>query len=523
MNRQVFGGWPIDLVLVLGLFAFALTVRLSFITLVPPLWDSEVSEALDAADIALGRTLPLVLPSQPHLGPVAAYPLALVLRVFGLSPFVPRMFVAVTGALTVASAYLLARAWGGRVAGLIAGMLLAINPFHIFINSHIFWTNSITPLLTTLALTALSVAIQQRHRHGPSTERIWLVLSALLFGLALQSHPSVLGLLPGVAIWLVAQRDLISRLRERWTWLAASSAIAAYANMIVFNLANGFRSVTVASSKSYALPEQSVAMTGYVGRLRGLTTEFLRMLNGYLPESIDFDLPIFAVTAWFVLALLIDLKKRRGLFFWTTLSTALVIGYSNKVYNAGFSERYIMFLLPIAFVAMGLAVDDVWQWLVDRQWPRGLVALVGLAGIITLAYLFSQPLSVLDDYYRQEVELGRSNQAYAAWNESAVRYAQSGYSVMIGRQLDQEQVIRFGSTYGTVLDYLLRMQGIATLFESVEDLKLALSAAPQSKTLLLLERGEFASLRRVVPLCVVEEKPRSVMAVYPGAGASCAR
>src|SRR6266581_3916310 len=65
------------------------------------------------------------------------------------------LFVLTVGCLTVVAAWLLGRAWGGPFAGLIAGSLLATNPVHVLVNSHIAYSNCITPLFTTLGLWAV--------------------------------------------------------------------------------------------------------------------------------------------------------------------------------------------------------------------------------------------------------------------------------------------------------------------------------------------------------------------------------
>ena len=44
-----------------------------------------VTAAIDAADVALGRSAPLALPSAQSIGPVLVYPRALVLWIFDLS------------------------------------------------------------------------------------------------------------------------------------------------------------------------------------------------------------------------------------------------------------------------------------------------------------------------------------------------------------------------------------------------------------------------------------------------------
>jgi hypothetical protein len=99
-----------------------------------------------------------------------------------------------------------------RIAGLLAAGLLATNGPHVVVNSHIAWSNCLTPLLTTLAFWALLRAGEARP---------FLPLAGLLLGLALQTHPLVVAMLPGLAL-AVLLHDARS-LRTPWPWLAAAA------------------------------------------------------------------------------------------------------------------------------------------------------------------------------------------------------------------------------------------------------------------------------------------------------------
>jgi len=83
--------------------------------------------------------------------------------------------------------------------------------------------------------------------------------------------------------------------------------------------------------------------------------------------------------------------------------------------------------------------------------------------------------------------------------------------------LDDEFVVRYGSTYGVVMGYLLRMEGFAPTLADRADVPHLLEAEPTTRTLLLLARqGEFSVLRTQLPLCVVSGLQGRVMATYRG-------
>src|SRR5439155_2046823 len=111
-------------------------------------------------------------------------------RLFGLDPDLPRILALVAGVATVPAAYWLGRELHSRAAGLLAAVLVAAMPFHILIASHVGWSHCLTPLFATLALAALARAL--RRGEGPA-----LALAGLLVGLALQTHPLAVLLLPG--------------------------------------------------------------------------------------------------------------------------------------------------------------------------------------------------------------------------------------------------------------------------------------------------------------------------------------
>src|SRR3954447_24902195 len=168
-----------DVLVVAVLLVAAAAVRLPYLWDIPRFTD-ESNEALKALVIAHGRIVPLTN-IDPYIGPLWNYLLAGVFLATGPSLSTPRTVVAILGILTVVPTYLLGRSLGGHGVGALAAAFLALSPAHIVVNSHIGWSNCITPLLTTLALWLTHRAIIRTVPSG-------LAWAGIVWGLALQTH-----------------------------------------------------------------------------------------------------------------------------------------------------------------------------------------------------------------------------------------------------------------------------------------------------------------------------------------------
>lgn len=518
--RTIRASRALDLLLASALFLAALSVRLPYLALVPPWWNSEISEALDAANIALGSSLPLVVPSQPHIGVVGIYPLALLLKLISLNPFLPRIFTAVCGALTVAATFALVRVIGSRSSALVAAALLAANPFHILINSHIFWTNSLTPLFTTLAFTALLRTLEPNPALAIQSRRRWLVLAFFLWSLALQSHPSVWALAPGILVALLLEPRNRESLRAAWTFAAPLVGLAAYSNVLVFNLLTNFASLRVLSAKTYALPNPPDFFPGFPERLGNLLLELVRIVSGTL-GPLQWDAPTTAIAVWGLGALAFALHHHRALVLFPALSSVLTIAFFNQAYNLAYAERYVMFLVPLLFAMMALAVSDIARALdLKTRAPilrRGALAI----GIAFVVFLAARSLPSLLNFYAGEIQAGRSNETYLAWNNLSARYAGMSYRVFLDEDLNQYQAVRNASDVGRTLEYLFRMNGVETqVLGGARAQVLERGLAPVAFALQLDERGTELAQQRVW-LCLADDPTRRAAFIYVGRNGLC--
>src|SRR5439155_14828365 len=155
------------------------------------------------------------------------YLLAGAFFIFGEHARVPHLLVAFVSAASCPILYLFGKEVDGRATGFVAAVLLACNTQEIFYGSHWGYSNSLTPALAAVALWMLSRSFK--------TRSVWsLLCGTFTFGLALQTHPTAVVLVPSIvtAFFLEGRPWL----RGRWPFLAIGTAALGYANVIAYNL-----------------------------------------------------------------------------------------------------------------------------------------------------------------------------------------------------------------------------------------------------------------------------------------------
>ena len=217
-----------ELLLIVALVALALAVRLPYLWDIPRFTD-ETAEARIGLRIAAGEVFPLTN-RDPYIGALWNYVLAAGFAIGGASLFTPRTIIAVLGALTVVPTYLLGRTIGLSVRSCdtdsvctrddhdrtLAGLLLALAPAHIVVNSHIAWSNCLTPLFTTLGLWLTTPRWRGGARRCSSGR-------ASSGSASRRTRPDAL-LLPGVALGVAIARP--RWLLGPWPWLAVRRGAA---------------------------------------------------------------------------------------------------------------------------------------------------------------------------------------------------------------------------------------------------------------------------------------------------------
>lgn len=478
-----------QLVASLLLLCAAVAVRLPNFMTVPAISD-ESREVLWGLDIARGVHFPLTS-VDTYDGPLFPYLMALAFRVLGISPELPRLLVLVLNALAVVATYWLGILWSKRMtnrivfqqlAGLIAASFMLTSSVQIFVNSHLAWSNSTTPFFTTLTVLAFAYALQR------VSLRRWLVAGAL-YGIALQTHPSVIMLAPALSLSVVFDSRGRAALKTGVPFWGVVAALSTYSPVILHNLlslGSAQASIDTAVRRTYAfgLPENWIE---YVARLGMHSIELLRALGSsfetfantadYLNSPLVFGFLLSLIAALLFLA-------RRGNPFPALAvgSTILLLAVFDRRTNFPYDTRYFGFLLPLIFAAFGILgaflVRVLWTWTPENL--RRVTAPILLAGrviltavfLINLARLVIFPLYVLVGV-NQFFLLNGLNSVPLLELAQRARVEQARRVWMDNDLTGEAYWMCNGVTAGEALAYLMELNTIPVQFTDVAQLHLS--------------------------------------------------
>ncbi len=456
-----------------------------------PMFTFESADVLLAARIAREGTRPLVSLTDSYMGPLFHYMLA---AGFGLGGELgwPRVFVLVMGSLTVGLTYVLGanlaslaisestagRRGRIRLAGVLAALLMAVSFVPVVVNSHVDWSNSITPFWTTLFLVIVVEAVR---RGRPSL----LIAAGVTGGLALQTHPSAIAILLGGGLWIALAKP--KWLRTPAPWLAAAVAVLAVGNLVYFNVATGGASVDRASVRHYAYTggagarEYASNMAGFLRQsYQTVGSTFLatdaqdadpRAMAGALrqPGAI-----LYGVVVLVALAKMVSSGRLASMPAMCWLVALVVLPYFNRGWHHYVLGRYLSPLLAPTFAAMGVVLA---AGLVTRPVRAKTLATAALC-VVLVAY----PLVRLDRFYDGEEQAGRTNARVWQLAEALRHLGTEENPILLDEGL-KELEFPEGSDARRSLDLLLRVAG--TPHRTREDHELV--AAPEGAYLVLSE------------------------------------
>jgi 4-amino-4-deoxy-L-arabinose transferase-like glycosyltransferase len=402
------------------------------------------------------------------------------------------------GAAMVVLTYLFARDVAGRWPAAIAAGLLLTSGGHIIINSHTARSNSTTPLLTTAAIWLIYRALEDRRwdwvaggwvarRPDPRL----LAPAGLLVGLALQTHLSVIALLPGLAAYAVWRGRRL--LRTPWPYLAGVGVLLGYANMLVYNLLNDFWSLRHASSlQSGYTGGRATDVSYYLTNFGALVQSLARLLSGTIETDASPARFVYSVLA---IAGLVLLARRGGLLLvLAAASIVVVLPYFNPRYGPILSGRYLIPLLPLGFLAIGCVVVASARWVNARTSARRARWVPVAAGAFLALALF--PLLALTSYYREVLLDGRTNEPLHQLSAAIVAGREPGELVLLDEGLAQEQ-LGAGGTDLKAFRMLLGTHGVPHEITKVADVDQSLFESVPS-VLLLAETKKRQLLPRAL-------------------------
>jgi len=449
-----------DLLIAGALSLGGLLARLPYVALVPVFTDG-VIHTMYALSIQPGKFMPLK-GLDAYSGPLFAYLLAGWLRLFGSTSAMPRLLMAVMGALTVGLTFLLARALGlSRPWAALPALLMAANPHHILINSHISGATYTIPLFSTAFMLALALGV----RRGSG---VWLVAAGVLLGMALQGNPVPALMLPGVAVWFLAQRKLTIGPRTRWPYLAAAGFVLGYAPVIFYNLRYEWVGVAVAGTRSYVW-QPNLSLPVYLQNLGRLVLQLCHQAGGVLTEG-DETLgtlagPQLLLSAWALAGLIYTARLRQpvGLPTLAVGSQALIMPWLSSLYGVTSATRFTNHLTPLMCVAMGVLAEGAWSYF-RAQNPNRVESTRWLAGALLVA-LSLWPLVSLARYYQRAETRGETNAHYFAFfDEFAQQWR--GEKIYLSETLDAfnptEYLLAANHVPYTMMNFGRLMERLAT-------------------------------------------------------------
>lgn len=394
----------------------ALVLRLARLSFQPLWWDEGWS--LYFATTSVGQMLEL---TAVDIHPPLYY---LVLHswigLFGPTPLSVRLLSVLAGMAAVPVAYLAGRRLGGRPAGLLAALLLAISPLHIFYSQEV----RMYGLVTTLGVIAFACTLD------------WLDLPRRAAGIAPLSEPANRTGQPSLAAWLgyvlaataalytqyyaafllLALNLLVigrawrshDRTRRLGKWLAAQAAVVAlYVPWLVYA---GAKLVTYVQNKVQADKDLPLGPLTYLGRhlaafgwghAEGALAGWWWL--GLLP------IVVLAV-AWAWWRLRVARSKgaekppaARGALGWGQLAAVVAVvlacGYAVNLvfpFNPERSERLLLVALPFYVLLLAAVLAAAWRRRPALAWAG--LALMAALSVVSLAFFYSVPRYPDDDY-----------------------------------------------------------------------------------------------------------------------------
>jgi 4-amino-4-deoxy-L-arabinose transferase-like glycosyltransferase len=436
-----------------AMLGIAAAARWPNLWLIPTFTDETIEVRL-AYDIARGQAAPLTN-VDPYIGALWNWLLAVGFWMFGLSPWLPRLLVLVTGVATVGAAWWLGREIGGRsggrLASIVAGLFMAGCSTHVLVNSHVAWSHATTPLWTTLGFACLARALR-------GCDPRWLVGAGFLLGLGVQTHVTAILLLPGAVLAILVQRPGL--VRTRWAAVGALAFALALSNVLLFNVltAGGSLRGGQAVLSEYTGQEEGLDAGSYGENLGRLTLATAWVLSGaiekrrFVGETLGQPL-LLGYLALAVGSVLWAARRGRWLPLLVAAPYLLALPLLQGKYEPILNGRYVMPVLPLVFAAIGLAVADAWAALAAR-WPARRAALGGaLLGLTTLVALY--PLAPLATYQRS----ARTNHAILAAYESVLAARAPDEVVLLDYGLDGVFFMAAGSAFKS-MELLLGGSGV---------------------------------------------------------------
>jgi 4-amino-4-deoxy-L-arabinose transferase-like glycosyltransferase len=357
------------------------------------MWDADQGhDMLVLLALARDGVVPLVGPPTSigdfHHGALYYFLLAPAALASGADPLVVVGLIAAAGVLAVAVVWWLGRSIGGAIAGLAAGMLMAVSATAIE-ESTFIWNPNLIALSSSIAFAAA-------WRAWTTWRTRWWLVAAGALAVTMQLH--VLGwvLLVPFAAFLAADTRRTSAVDRGGVWRAGLGALIVIALSYLPLLAHELGSGLTETRAVLAFLTGGGSETATLNPLARIVVVGLRTLSWPLAGLIT-----AAPIAVFVAALAIvgicvwrlraesPRERRAAVWFGATLAWSIVAlaiaAPSLAIVVEGLpNDHYHAFLDPLVFVLAGLGVAAYWRWgIAGRVVAVAAVAAIGGFNVAT--------------------------------------------------------------------------------------------------------------------------------------------
>jgi len=304
--------------------------------------------------------------------PVYYFLLHLWMGLFGDGPLALRSLSALLGALLPPALALLGAELGHRRAGLIAGLLAALNPMLVWYSQEV---RMFGPATTLAVLATLCLARALRATRGRT---LWLVGFILCSLAGVYSYLFIALLLPALALWALVCWARQKPRRGRRLWEIA----AAFAVVIAGCAPLALQALRVGGAEAQA----GQPFAGALKTLATLATAYTLRQTPW-PALLQTILTACAAILWLAGVVAAPARGRWLLLLW--LGAPLLIGnFLLAVDSTVFAEtRYFLFLIPALCLGWGFALAGA----IERRRKLGLLLLAGgvLVALLALTYLWT--------------------------------------------------------------------------------------------------------------------------------------
>lgn len=322
-----------------------------------------------------GHSFPVYLTAWGSgMNALASYLMMPFIAVFGLEVWVIRLPQLIASCLTLVAVFGIVRRLAGGRAALIALLLVAVCPWHVYLSRWGLESN-LAPGFLTFGLYFFV--------RGLETPR-FLPLAALMYGLSLYAYAVLWPILPILLMLMLGYGFYCRKLRPS-PWLAASAVIllALAAPLVLFLLVNyglipEFTIGPFSVPKLVMMRSSEISLSNITANAKNLWELFAQMV-GRAPFDYDGSrglfsictLPFFLFGLYRCIAVLVRALRRREVKLEALLVfhllAALLLGLLTAVNETRFNCAYIPMLLV---AAVGL---DRLVGLTKKEWLTGLV------------------------------------------------------------------------------------------------------------------------------------------------------